>query len=335
VDSTFISILQKLVSEQGKEALLNPARCKAFLADYTHGEYKKESRLLLQALEAGVPKAIDATKELEICKQQQIGVLREEHFLAVEVAADVVDALALVLRGDASITQAEPPKPKSPPQIKPQPMPGPMPVVEAPSPAAPSQTTFCSNCGKELQKEWGVCPFCGTQVVKIRQSTPQTKPQPMPSPMPVVEAPSPAAPSQTTFCSNCGKELQKEWGVCPYCKTSVAKTEMQASGQGSPQNTEPSKNIKKLLLAATIVGLVIWLIILLSVVSSGVDIIMIPIFLIMAIAIMLNVRGQRTNNRKMILAAGILYTICLFYGWPSAVLCFIAYAKMKNDKARV
>jgi hypothetical protein len=42
MDSTFITILQKLISEQGKEALLNPAKCKALLADYTHGEYKKD-----------------------------------------------------------------------------------------------------------------------------------------------------------------------------------------------------------------------------------------------------------------------------------------------------
>jgi hypothetical protein len=58
MDAAFITIVQKLVSEQGKEALLNAARCKALLADYTRGEYKKESRLLLQALEAGVAKAI-------------------------------------------------------------------------------------------------------------------------------------------------------------------------------------------------------------------------------------------------------------------------------------
>jgi len=154
MNSTFVSILQQLVSEQGKEALLKPARCKAFLADYTKGEYKKESRLLLQALETGVPKAIITTVELDICKQQQVSVLREEHFLAVEMAADVVDTLVLVLRGEKE-----------------------------------SGTSLaCSNCGKELQKEWRLCPYCSTPVAKIQQSPPQ----PMPSSEPVVEAPSPA-----------------------------------------------------------------------------------------------------------------------------------------------
>ena len=96
--SEFINILQKLVSEQGKEALLNPAKCKAFLADYTKGEYKKERRLLLQALEVGVIKAIDIADDLKICKKQQTNVLKEECFLAEEVATNIVDVLALVLR---------------------------------------------------------------------------------------------------------------------------------------------------------------------------------------------------------------------------------------------
>ncbi|GHU76336.1 hypothetical protein FACS189461_3790 [Spirochaetia bacterium] len=59
MDKAFIAIVQKLVTEQGKETLLNAAKCKGLLADYTANEYKKESRLLLQAVEAGVAKAID------------------------------------------------------------------------------------------------------------------------------------------------------------------------------------------------------------------------------------------------------------------------------------
>jgi tetratricopeptide (TPR) repeat protein len=123
----FINILKQLISEQGKEAFLNYAKCKAFLADYARGEYKKESRLLLQALEAGVQKEIDAAGELDICKKQQIRVLREERFLTEEAAAEIVDALALVLREAENKT---------------------------------AQNTVCANCGKELQKEWKTCPYC-------------------------------------------------------------------------------------------------------------------------------------------------------------------------------
>ncbi len=129
MNQTFIDILQKLIAEQGKEALLNSAKCKAFLADYTKGEYKKESRFLLQALEAGAAKAIDTTQELPICKKQQTRVLREEYGLAEEIAADVVDTLALALRGEVK------------------------------------EKKLCKNCGKELADEWRTCPYCSTWVV--------------------------------------------------------------------------------------------------------------------------------------------------------------------------
>ena len=102
MDKTFIDILQKLTAEQGKEALLNEAKCKALLADYTKGEYKKESRLLFQALKAGVQKAINTTQELASCKKQQAMLLHEEYGLDKKTAADTVNALAFVLRGDTA-----------------------------------------------------------------------------------------------------------------------------------------------------------------------------------------------------------------------------------------
>ena len=108
MEQDFIAILQQLVAEQGKEAL-NASNRKALLADYTKNEYKKESRFLLNALEAGVQKAIDASTELPLCKKQQIRLLHEDYGLTEEIAAGVVDALALVLRGDASKSKAEAP----------------------------------------------------------------------------------------------------------------------------------------------------------------------------------------------------------------------------------
>jgi tetratricopeptide (TPR) repeat protein len=151
MNAVFVDILKKLIAEQGKEALLNPVKCKAFLADYTKGEYKKESRLLLQALDVGVQKAVDAAEDLEICKMQQIKALREEHFLDIEVAADVVDTLTVVLRKEQE--------------------------------KETSQGTFCANCGKELQKEWTVCPYCGTAVAKTQPEPPKTEQQPSPAPI--------------------------------------------------------------------------------------------------------------------------------------------------------
>jgi tetratricopeptide (TPR) repeat protein len=103
----FVVILQKLIAEQGVEPLLNTARCKAFLADYTRGEYKKESRFLLQALDAGVQKAIDKAENITICKKQQIRLLNEDYGLDEKIAADVVNTLVLVLRGDDQKSDVE------------------------------------------------------------------------------------------------------------------------------------------------------------------------------------------------------------------------------------
>jgi len=113
MDPEFIAILQKLIAEQGRETLLNSVKCKAFLADYTRNEYKKESRLLLQALDAGVQKAIDKAENITICKKQQIRALSEEYSLAEERAVEVVDTLALVLRGDKSKTEIRKEEPKT------------------------------------------------------------------------------------------------------------------------------------------------------------------------------------------------------------------------------
>jgi uncharacterized membrane protein len=107
MNAEFTAIIKTLVAEQGKDALVNPARCKAFLADYTKSEFTKERRLLLGVVEAGAAKEIDAAVDLDICKRQQIQCLQEELFMAEDMAADVIDMLAFVLRGEAPATETE------------------------------------------------------------------------------------------------------------------------------------------------------------------------------------------------------------------------------------
>ena len=89
MDNGFIDILKQLVKEQGSAALTDARKCKAFLADYTKGEYKKESRLILLAVEAGMSKVIDGADELEPCKKAFIRDLEEEG-LNSAVAAEAV-----------------------------------------------------------------------------------------------------------------------------------------------------------------------------------------------------------------------------------------------------
>jgi uncharacterized membrane protein YhaH (DUF805 family) len=132
MDAQFIAIIQTLVAEQGREALLDAARCKAFLADYTRGEYKKESRLLLQAVETDIPKAITETDDIASCKTQVVQKLQDEYFLAGNIASDVVDMLVSVLIDEKRRKEIT--------------------------------KIFCRQCGKELQEEWKACPYCLTEV---------------------------------------------------------------------------------------------------------------------------------------------------------------------------
>ncbi|MDR1388519.1 MAG: hypothetical protein LBJ31_00885 [Treponema sp.] len=102
MNTEFTAVVQKLIAEQGREVLFNAQRCKAFLADYTRGEHKKESRLLLQVLEAGAAKELADAKNPAICKQKLVRDLREDFFIAEGAAADIVNMLSFVLRGDTA-----------------------------------------------------------------------------------------------------------------------------------------------------------------------------------------------------------------------------------------
>jgi len=104
MDQAFINILQKLVADHGKAALTDAKRGRAFISDYTGNEYKKEKRLFLLAVEAGMAKAIDEADDLEACKKTYIRELDDDYALDTDVAEDIINILALILRGDKTKT---------------------------------------------------------------------------------------------------------------------------------------------------------------------------------------------------------------------------------------
>jgi len=104
MNQDFVNILKKIVKEQGSAALFDPRQCKALLADYTKNEYKREVRFILIAVEAGMAKAIDGADNLEACKKAQIRDLDDEYALDTDTAQDIINTLALVLRGDTTRT---------------------------------------------------------------------------------------------------------------------------------------------------------------------------------------------------------------------------------------
>jgi uncharacterized protein YraI len=106
MEKAFIDILKQIVKEQTNAAFTDAKKCKAFLADYTKNEYKKESRLILIAVDAGMAKSINDADDLEACKKTQIRDLDDDYALDTDVAEDIVNTLALVLRGDTNKTKS-------------------------------------------------------------------------------------------------------------------------------------------------------------------------------------------------------------------------------------
>jgi RNA polymerase subunit RPABC4/transcription elongation factor Spt4 len=55
------------------------------------------------------------------------------------------------------------------------------------SKASSSGSLSCGSCGKEINPDFVMCPYCGTP--------------------------------QKAACSNCGKDIQAGWKMCPFCGT--------------------------------------------------------------------------------------------------------------------
>ncbi|MDR2638817.1 MAG: RDD family protein [Helicobacteraceae bacterium] len=102
MDAKFIDIVERAVRELGREVLTDPAKYKAHLAGDAQEEFKKERRLLALAIEAGAGREIVNASDLAICKKQQIRFLKDDRFIDEAAAAEVIDLLALILRGDRS-----------------------------------------------------------------------------------------------------------------------------------------------------------------------------------------------------------------------------------------
>jgi TPR repeat protein len=99
MDARFVSLVERLLKERGQGDFLNLARCKSLLNDYTRNEYKKERHLLLLAIETGAAREIAKATDLAICRKIQVRTLKDDHFIDEAAAGEVIDLLALVLRG--------------------------------------------------------------------------------------------------------------------------------------------------------------------------------------------------------------------------------------------
>ncbi|GHT59749.1 hypothetical protein FACS1894109_16230 [Spirochaetia bacterium] len=97
INTAFVDILKTITDERGLVILENHSKCRALLQDYIQGEYKKESRLLLQAIESGCPGEIIRSQDVDITKQKLINKLCDEYSIDKEAAGDIINLLYTVI----------------------------------------------------------------------------------------------------------------------------------------------------------------------------------------------------------------------------------------------
>jgi len=104
MEQGFIDIIHKMVNDQGKGVLLETRKAKAIVGDYTQNQYKKETNLLKQLLDADCAKIINEVDNVAKVKTALVNRLEEEQGLSPKVTAELLDLLGSVIRGDKSKT---------------------------------------------------------------------------------------------------------------------------------------------------------------------------------------------------------------------------------------
>jgi superfamily II DNA or RNA helicase len=104
MDSDFVDVVKKLVSDKGIDILSEVSTCRGLLADYAHGDFSHERQLLLKVVNAGTPKKIATASEsdLKLCKINQLAQLHGMWRIPKEDAADMINLLSFVLCGDTT-----------------------------------------------------------------------------------------------------------------------------------------------------------------------------------------------------------------------------------------
>ena len=132
MNNSLLGIIKDIIAKNGENILAEPKRVSAFLADIAREEPKPQKNTFLKCLELGFPKILKNVSEQERdnCKQQLAQRLHEEEGLDLGLCGETIELLAAVLFNKKT------------------------------------KKHYCKKCGKELQENWNVCPYCVTPVEK-------------------------------------------------------------------------------------------------------------------------------------------------------------------------
>jgi len=130
MNKNLLNVIKKIVEENGEAVLSDSRRVSAFLADLARDVPKPQKNALVKGLEHGFAQTLKDVSEQDrgLCKQRLAQRLYDEEGLDLGLCSETLELLAAVLFGEEQ------------------------------------KKTLCKNCGKELQEEWKVCPFCGAAV---------------------------------------------------------------------------------------------------------------------------------------------------------------------------
>jgi hypothetical protein len=138
MNTNLLSIINRIVAEQGEGILSDPRRVTAFFADLAKDEPKPQKNAFIKCLEHESVQALKnaAEPERDACKQKLAQRLNDEEGLDLRLCGEALELLAAVLFANEK------------------------------------KKVYCKKCGKEIQEEWKTCPFC--TVPTVADQAPET-----------------------------------------------------------------------------------------------------------------------------------------------------------------
>jgi len=110
MDKQFAKFLHDFVKKYKTDIFSDFSKCKSLLLDHAKGEFKKEIRLLLQALELGCHTIILSSNDLNLTRMALIRQFQNEYFISEEISSALIDMLLLELRSYKIISENPPAK---------------------------------------------------------------------------------------------------------------------------------------------------------------------------------------------------------------------------------
>jgi formylglycine-generating enzyme required for sulfatase activity len=141
MNQALLAILKQLIAEYGVDILADPKRLKPLFSDYAKSESREDRVAFGRCMETGSYQELKKTRTVEERQRVKASLADQMHGstgIDKQQCASALDLLEAVVFGEVS-----------------RQMPG-----------TPGRETknICKNCGKELQDEWKMCPFCGAAV---------------------------------------------------------------------------------------------------------------------------------------------------------------------------